>query len=72
MEKISFNLNVNFVVILLNGFVGEILIFVNHVIKGNVMEITLVNTLKINCLNVKVLENVHQEVITVEMVKKKV
>lgn len=39
MEKISYNLNANSVVQLLNGFVGETHIFANHVIKSNVMEI---------------------------------
>ena len=38
MVKILFSSNVNFVVVLLNGFAGEILIFVNLVIKDSVME----------------------------------
>ena len=40
MEKISYNLSANIVVRLLNGFVGVTLIFVNHVINGNVMVTT--------------------------------
>ena len=39
MEKISLNSNVNSAVVLLNGFVGEILISVNRVIKSNAVEI---------------------------------
>jgi len=39
MVKILFSSNVNFVVVLLNGFAGEILIFVNLAIKDSVMEI---------------------------------
>ena len=58
MEKTLFSSNVNFVVQLLNGFVGEILIFVNLAIKGNALEIMLVSIPKINFLNVKVQENV--------------
>ena len=37
MEKISLNLNVNSVAVLLNGFVGEILISVNRVIRNNAL-----------------------------------
>jgi len=38
MEKTSFNLNVNSVVVLPNGFVGETLTFVNPAINVNVTE----------------------------------
>jgi hypothetical protein len=44
MEKILYNLNANFVALLLNGFVGEIHISVNHVIKSNVTVIMSVST----------------------------
>lgn len=40
MEKILLNSNVNFVVVLLNGFVGVIRIFVNPAIRDNVKVIT--------------------------------
>lgn len=71
MEKTLLNLNVNFVVLLLSGFVGVIPIFVNHVIKSNVMETIYQNTLKISSLNVKVQVNVRLEVIMKEMDNKK-
>lgn len=58
MVLISYNLNVNFVVQQLNGFAGEILIFVNPVIKNNVMETMCQNIQNNNCQNVKVLVNV--------------
>ena len=53
MGKTSLNSNVDIVVVLLNGSAGEILTFVNHAIKDNVVEIMLVSILKINCLNAK-------------------
>jgi hypothetical protein len=52
MVKILFSLNVNFAVVQLNGSAGEILIFVNHVIKDNVQEIMSQNTQRINYQNV--------------------
>ena len=58
MEKISLNLNVNSVAVLLNGFVGEILISVNRVIRNNAVEIMLVNTQKSNYQNVRDREHV--------------
>lgn len=36
MEKILYSLNANFAALQLNGFVGEIRISVNHVIRNNV------------------------------------
>ena len=70
MVKILLNLNVNIVAQLLNGFVGEIHIFVNLVIKNNVMEIMLVSTLYKNYQNAQGQSNVQQEVIIMEMGKK--
>jgi|688.fasta_scaffold295459_1 hypothetical protein len=58
MVKILLNLNVNIVVQLLNGFVGEIHIFVNLVIKNNVMEIMLVSILYKNYQNAQDQSNV--------------
>jgi hypothetical protein len=58
MEKISYNLNVNFVVQQPNGFVGEILIFVNLAIKNNVLAIMCQSILRISYQNAKVLGNV--------------
>jgi hypothetical protein len=58
MVKILLNLNVNIVAQLLNGFVGEIHIFVNLVIKNNVMEIMLVSTLYKNYQNAQGQSNV--------------
>lgn len=52
METTSLNSNANFVVPSLNGFAGETLIFVNHAIKSNVMEIMYQNIQKINFRNV--------------------
>ena len=54
--KISFSLNVNTAVALLNGFAGVILIFVNLVIKDSAVETMLVNIQKTNFQNVLVLE----------------
>jgi len=70
MGKTSFNSNVNFVVALLNGFAGEILIFVSHVIKDNVMEIMWVNIQRISFRNAK-LVNVQLEVIMKETANKR-
>jgi len=70
MGKTSFNSNVNFVVALLNGFVGEILIFVSHVIKDNVMEIMWVNIQRTSFRNAK-LVNVQLEVIMKETANKR-
>lgn len=70
MVKILLNLNVNIVVQLLNGFVGEIHIFVNLAIKNNVMEIMLASILYKNCQNAQDQSNVQQEVIIMEMGKK--
>lgn len=53
MERTLFNLNVNIVVQPLNGFVGEIHIFANLVIRNNAMEIMLVNILSKSYQNVK-------------------
>ena len=58
MEKISLNLNVNSVAVLLNGFVGEILISVNRVIRNNAVEIMLANTQKSNYQNARDREHV--------------
>lgn len=71
MGKISYNSNVNFVAQQLNGFVGEIPIFVNLAIKNNVRAIMCQNILKISCQNVKDLENVQWAEIMVKMVNKK-
>jgi hypothetical protein len=71
MGKISYNSNVNFVAPQLNGFVGEIPIFVNLAIKNNVRAIMSQNILKISCQNVKDLENVQWAEIMVKMVNKK-
>ena len=53
MERNILSLNVDFVVLLLNGSAGVILIFVNLVIKNNAKESILANYQKINCQNVK-------------------
>lgn len=58
MALISYNLNVNFVAQQLNGFVGEILIFVSPAIKNNAMETMYQNIQNNNCPNVKALANV--------------
>lgn len=50
-EKTLFNLNANFVVALLNGFVGATHIFVILAIKDNVLEITYQSILKTNYQN---------------------
>lgn len=52
MELILLILNANFVVQLLNGFVGVILISVSHVTKNNVMEIIFLGSQEINFQNV--------------------
>ena len=66
MKRNSMNLNVNIVVQLHNGFVGEIHIFVNLVIKDNVMEIMLVSIQYKNYQNVQGLKIVQsEEIITV-------
>lgn len=51
MEKILQNSNVGIVVLLPNGSVGGLHIFVNLVIKDNVRETMYLNTPKINYLN---------------------
>lgn len=66
MEKISFSLNVNFVVQLLNGSVGEILIFVNLVTRGNVMETMLASIRRISYQYARVLGSVQWEEIITE------
>ena len=58
MGLISSNTNVNFVAIFHNGFVGAILIFVNHVIRNNVLAIMFQERPKISYQNVKGLRNV--------------
>ena len=55
------------VVLLLNGFVGEIHTSVSNAIKNNVKENILVSILKINYQNVKVLANAQWEETTMEM-----
>lgn len=71
MARILFSLNVNFAVQQLNGFVGEILIFVSLVIKNNVTEIMSVNIRKKNCQNVMDLRNAPSEETIMEMDNKK-
>lgn len=66
MEKISFSLNVNFVVQLLNGSVGEILIFVNLVTRDNVMEIMLASIQKISYQYARALGSAQLEEIITE------
>lgn len=71
METILLSLNVNFVVLSPNGSVGEILIFVNRVIKDNVMVIMYQNMKDTNCQNVKVLENAQSAAIMDKMANRK-
>ena len=71
MEKTLYNLSVNSVVRLLNGFVGEILIFVKPVIKSSVLVNMYQSIPRINYQNVKVLEFVQVEEITMAMEIKK-
>ena len=66
-EEISLNSDANSVAVLLNGFVGEILIFVSHATKSNAMEITLVSTQKSSCRSAKDLSSVQLEGITTEV-----
>lgn len=68
MEQTLSNSNVNSVVLWLNGFVGEILIFVIHATKDNVVVILSVNIRKINFQNAKALVNAPLEEIIKEMV----
>ena len=70
MEKTILNLNVDSVVLLLNGSVGVILTSVNHAIRNNVKDNMLASIPKTNYQNVKVQENVQLEVIIKGMVIK--
>ncbi len=63
MEMTSLSLNASIAVQLLSGSVGGTLIFVNPVIKSNVMEIMFQNIRKSNFQSVLDLENVRSEVI---------
>lgn len=54
MEKILLNSSVDSAVLLLNGFVGVVLIFVSHATKDNVKVTMSQNMLKINFQNVLV------------------
>jgi hypothetical protein len=56
MVKTLLNLNASSVAVLLNGFAGAILIFVNLAIRGSATEIMSANTQNSSCLNVAVLE----------------
>lgn len=67
MEKISYNLNVSFAVQQLNGFVGETLIFVSHVIKGSVKEIMSASMQRISYLYARVQESAQSVVIIMGM-----
>lgn len=58
MEQIILNLSVNFAVILLNGFAGELRTFVNHVTLSKIMEIMFHAMKEVNCLNVRELLSV--------------
>jgi len=53
MTRHLLNSNVDIAATLLNGFVGETPIFVNPVIRDNVVETMSANIPKINYLNVK-------------------
>ena len=58
MEQIILNLNVSFVVTLLNGSVGETLTSVKNAILVKIMEIMCLENLKVNFLNAWVLISV--------------
>ena len=58
MEQIILNLNVSFVVTLLNGSVGETLTSVKNVILVKIMEIMCLENLKVSFLNAQVLISV--------------
>jgi hypothetical protein len=68
MELILLILNANFVVLLLNGFVGVILISVSHVTKNNVMETIYLGSQEINFQNV-LAKLAHSKLITQQMGK---
>ena len=71
MVKISSNLNANFVVVSLNGFVGEIPISVNRATKDNVVETMSANIQKNNYQNAKDQVLVQLEATTTVMVNRK-
>ena len=53
MDKILLSSSVDSVVQLLNGFAGEVLIFVSHVIRDKFREIMCQERKRMNCLNVE-------------------